>query len=603
MIVFGILTAAASSLWLWPLARRALRPARDLPYFEALALVVGVGLSLGGLSWLMMWLGLLPGAWLRPPFVLAIPWIGLALSVWIKRRRFVFAVRQCSRESIAAHRSLAAPLPFWLAVVCAGALAVIAINLISYPFYTYDVLSRYAPNARQLFTAGYIPSTLTGYPLGVPMLYALGFMAAGSVNDHVAGALSAVLVGGMLGVVWLAARMMFSRRAAWAAAILTLSSSVFVNWSTSAYIDIPDGFYHGLTFALALLWLRRGGLRYALLAGAFAGLALWVKQSSLVLIPALAVAPLLRLRWPPVWREAGRELLLGLAALSVLLLLAGPWYLRSYFLAGAGGVLPGPSTYDELFINRSLAALIDFWARRADWGLPFALLTLAGGALWLAALVHPPVSGLADSHSNIRRAILLWAAFVIPYHLIWWWQFTYQSRYLLTSLPMYAAMAGLAFERLLARLPLLTKTPSAATLALAVGLVGLGIYPRLGAVYYLAADPAQSDDVKLTRRAGDQWLLAKHVTETIPAGAKLYVMDGALAYWLYDYELRVGYPTRLDELRGYDYFVAAPWGRDVLASLGQSSAEIDQALRDPSLFTELYRSSANGQVLYRIHFR
>jgi hypothetical protein len=320
------------------------------------------------------------------------------------------------------------------------------------------------------------------------------------------------------------------------------------------------------------------------------------------LIPALAVVPLLRLRLPLSWARARREIGPGLFSGGMLLSIAAPWYFRSYLLAGPGGVVPAPSTYDALFVNRSLSALIDFWARRADWGWPFALLTIFGGALWLISFGWPRVAGQAESGADARRIILLWAAFVVPYHLIWWWQFTYQSRYLLTSLPMYAALAGFAVDWLATRVTVLRRVPAWAAVAVSAALVIGGVSSRVGAVYYLVTDPLQSDDVKLTRRATDSWLLAKYVRENAAPGSKLYVMDGSLAYWLYDYELRVGYPTALDELRGYDYYVVAPWGESVLSALGQSAQEIDPALSNPVLFTELYRSSENGQVMYSINF-
>src|SRR6185436_10366992 len=107
-------------------------------------------------------------------------------------------------------------------------------------------------------------------------------------------------------------------------------------------------------------------------------------------------------------------------------------------------VVPTPSTYDALFVNHSFEALIDFWARRAEWGLPFAIAALAGMLLWAATLIRPRLAGLDVPDADIRRTVALWAAFVIPYHLIWWWGFTYQARYLFTSLPMYAALGGFA---------------------------------------------------------------------------------------------------------------------------------------------------------------
>lgn len=612
MILLGIPTLIAACVWLWPLARRMLRGS---PCFEPLAFFSGLGLSLGLLSLSMMWIGLAPGARLTAWIVLPIPWIGLGVSAWARRdeiKDWIESRRGALRLDPGWWMS-AESVPAWLALIAAAALFAIAVNLISYPFYTTDVLVRYAPNARTLFTLARIPDSLIGYPLGVQMLYVFGFMAAGSVNDHFAGVFSAVLAIGMVGAVWAVTRLLFSNRAAWAAAVFTLGAPVFVNWSTSGYIDIPDGFYHGLTFAMAYLWLRHGETRYALLAGMFGGLALWVKHSSLVIVPAIAVVPLLRLwPWPFSFGRLRREILSGLSSLVLLALIAAPWFLRSYLLAGSGAVFPAPSTYDALFVDHSLDALIAFWYRRGEWGAPFALAVLAGVTLWAAVFVWPRLSESMECASDARRAVLLWAAFVIPYHLIWWWGFTYQARYLFTSLPMYAAVAGFVFDWIVAsafaRLRVLQgsrfKLALAALAVLAsTVLVGNSIRWRLGAVYYLATDPMRSDDVKLTRLARDSWLVSKYVRENYAPGARLYVMDGSLAYWLYDYDLTVGYPTRLNDLRGYDAYVTAAWGDDVLAALGQSAAEINQSLADPAMFAEVFNSGEGGQTIYAVHFK
>ncbi|MBM4423117.1 MAG: hypothetical protein FJ030_06940 [Chloroflexi bacterium] len=595
MILFGIPTVIAACVWLWPLARRALRGS---PCFEPLAFAVGLALSLGLLSLAMMWIGLLPGAWLRGWIVLPIPWLGLIVWAWRGRNEIAAWARR-ARNGLHWREWLRVESPpFWIGLLCAAVVAVIAVNLISYPFYTYDVLVRYAADARDVFTRARIAPALTGYPLGVHLLYAFGFMAAGAANDHVAGMMSAALIAGMVITVWVVTRLLFTTRAAWVAALLTASAPVFVNWATSGYIDIPNGFYHGVTFAMAYLWLARGEARYALLAGLLGGLALWVKHSSLVLIPALAVVPLLRL-WPLSFARARREMALGAMALSAMALAAAPWFARSYLLGAE--VFPAPSTYDALFVDHSLNALIAFWYRRGEWGVPFAATVLAGMLLWAAAFVWPRLAGLSDSEGDVRRAILLWAAFVIPYHLIWWWGFTYQARYLFISLPMYAAVAGFAVDGAADRIPMLARTPAAATVIVAAALIGSAIRPRLGAVYYLLTDPLRSDDVKLTRLAKDSWLTAKYVREKIPPGEKLYVMDGSLAYWLYDYELTAGYPTRLNDLRGYDYYIVAPWGESVLSALGASADEINQSLDDPTLFVELYRSSDEGQTIYAVN--
>jgi hypothetical protein len=266
-------------------------------------------------------------------------------------------------------------------------------------------------------------------------------------------------------------------------------------------------------------------------------------------------------------------------------------------------VFPAPSSYDELFIDRSLSAFITFWHRRDEWGLPFGLMTLFGFVLLPIPFIarwrptsnfQPPTSNLQlpREASNLQSLILL-LAFTLPYHFLWWWQFTYQARYLLVSLPMYAALAGYACDWLLDRLPF--KFPSWSAALVSLALMFYGAYPRLGAVYHLLRDPLQSDDVKLTRLARDQWLLSKKMNEIAPRGSKVMTMDGALAYWLYDYQLDQGYPSRFDELRVYDYYITAPWGGVVHNALGRSD-DLALLLNDARYFAKLYDGGENWAI-------
>ena len=587
--MIGLLFVAAGALWLWLPTRRLLNGS---PHFAPLTFFSGLGLSLGAISILMMWIGLAPTPLLTAPIILSIPIIGVAASLPQTLRVF---------KTLRVSLSLISPLSLksFLLIVCLITTLIIAINTISYPFYRYDTITRFAPNARTLLTLARIPESLTGYPLGMQMLYAFGFMAAGGVNDHFAGIFVALTALGMIGCVYLSTRLIFSERAAWCATILAISSPVFVDWATSGYVDVPEGFYHGLTFIFALLWLQRGETRYAILAGVMAGFALWIKQSSLVLLPALAVVPLLRLF---TTRDFKKEFLLGVSALLPLIIIGIPWYARSYFMGQT--ILPAPSSYDELFIDRSLSAFITFWHRRDEWGLPFGLMTLFGVVLlpfvfisrWRTfSNLQLPTSDLQPPTSNLYSLILL-LAFTVPYHFLWWWQFTYQARYLLVSLPMYAALAGFACDWFLDRLPF--KFPSWSVALVSLALMFYGAYPRLGAVYHLVRDPLQNDDVKLTRLARDQWLLSKKMNEIAPRGSKVMTMDGALAYWLYDYQLDQGYPTRFDELRVYDYYITAPWGGVVHNALGRSD-DLALLLNDARYFAKLYDGGENWAI-YKI---
>ncbi len=583
--MFRFLLAALSILisfvCLWPLTRRAFNDGH-LAYAGVLATTFG--LSTGMLSLYMLALGLLPGAWLRPALVLPLPWLLLGFGIW----------RAKNTPSLNGSRSRQV-LIFWLTLICVAGFIVIVVNTVSYPFYRYDVLARFAPNARLLFDNSSVPNTLIGYPLATQLLYAFTFMAYGAVNDHLAGLVVAAFSGAMLLTTFAVGRVAYSQRTGWTAVLLLLSSRLFVDWSTSGYVDVPVGVYHGLTFLCAFIWLQRGERRWALWSGVMAGLALWTKQSALVLIPALAVVPLLRMH---SHRNMYVELGNGLMALGATLLLAGSWYLRSLLLGGPAAVLPAPGAYDAQFTDRSLGALITFVTAYMEWGPWMSAATVLGITLWSTHFWKPDIDNTSHHHIDRRQRAWLLAAFVIPYHLIWWQGFSYQTRYLLASAPLYAVIAGHCIDWLLGRVPALARTPKWVVLAAAGGMVLTGMSSRLGAVYHLAAQPLQSDDAKLSRLSGESWSLAKHIRATIEKGASIYAMDGALAYWLHEYDFRQGYPFMLADLKDIDYFVTAANGESVYRFYDAHDNEVLRALGDAETLPEIYRHNESVSIYH-----
>ena len=577
--LLAALSILVSLICLWPLTRRTLKGGQ-MEFTGVLAITLG--LSTGTLSLYMLALGLLPGAWLRPELVLPLPWLLFGFGIW----------RAKSTPSLSGTRQA---LIFWLTLICVAGFVVIAVNTVSYPFYRYDVLARFAPNARLLFEMRSVPTTLIGYPIAVQLLYALAFMAYGSVNDHLAGLVVAAFSGAMLLTTFSVGRIAFSKRTGWAAVFLLLSSRLFVDWSTSGYVDVPLGVYHGLTFLCAFIWLQSGDRRWALSAGVMTGLALWTKQSALVLFPALAVVPLLRIRSQ---RNILLELTNGLIALGTALLLAGPWYLRNLLLGGPEAVLPAPGAYDAQRIDQSFSALTTFISASAEWGPWLSFAAVLGIVLWATHFWKPALDDSSHNHLDRRHRAWLLAAFIIPYHLIWWQGFSYDTRYLLASAPLYAVLAGHAVDWLLSRVPALVRVPNWAVLVAAGGMVLTGTSSRMGAVYHLIIHPLQSDDAKLSRLSGESWSLAKHIRATIEPGASIYAMDGALAYWLHEYDFRQGYPMVLADLKDIDYVITADSGESVYDFYDAGNNEVLRALGDVEILPEFYRHNETVAVYH-----
>ena len=66
-------------------------------------------------------------------------------------------------------------------------------------------------------------------------------------------------------------------------------------------------------------------------------------------------------------------------------------------------------------------------------------------------------------------------------------------------------------------------------------------------------------------------------------------MDGALAYWLHDYEFKQGYPFVLDDLRGYEYLVTSPTADLVYEFYDTTNNEIISSLGDIDILPLFYQ--------------
>ena len=181
--LLAIPTVLVGLFFLWPILSRILSP---ISIGRSGVLAATFGLSTGTLSLYMLMLGLLPGEQLQSNFVIPVPWIVLITGLII------------TKTSIFLPRIKLNTFTFWLSIICISGFVIILINAFLYPFYRYDVLARFAPNARLLFEISEIPNSLTGYPLAIQMLYCFAFMSINAVNDHLAGLVVAGYSGAMI---------------------------------------------------------------------------------------------------------------------------------------------------------------------------------------------------------------------------------------------------------------------------------------------------------------------------------------------------------------------------------------------------------------------
>ncbi|HET91549.1 MAG TPA: hypothetical protein ENN99_12555 [Chloroflexi bacterium] len=144
------------------------------------------------------------------------------------------------------------------------------------------------------------------------------------------------------------------RRAAWWTGLLTLFSGFFFPFWT-----LPETFAPFALFGGGALWLagrgdREDGVSRYVLTGALVGLAHLTRADGVVLLPVVALAPLLRSR---AWSAAERlRFVVGCWALLVggYLVVMTPWFVRNGLVAGQPLPSAGAQTlwlrdYDDLF--------------------------------------------------------------------------------------------------------------------------------------------------------------------------------------------------------------------------------------------------------------
>lgn len=578
----------ACLIWL-PWVER-LRPDSDSGEWRVMRWPLAVGLGLGALT---LWL-IAIGFWrlntwvaLALPAVLLFAWL---LSLWSKpgtRRRgynkaSVFSVMNYSLSALRRGEATA-----WVIAAGLVTLVVVAAQSTYYPFIGEDEISRYAYYARLMFVRGQVTSAVRGYPMYLPAAYAFVFLVTGQLAEQLArlipAALSAmtVLATGALAWRW------YGSRGGWAAAFALIVTPLYVHWSPDGYVDIASALYFVLCAYAADVWLATRKMKWAALAGALAGLTLWTKQAGFAALACLGAM----VAWSLIreWINGERDrivpaILAGLLVVVAAFLCGGWWYVRNAIYEGWGGAVPGPGQFYYQLANRDWTYLIPFVGNFRSFGVAASLLYLAG-LLWGAA--------------RPQRAAwpLVWSA---PYTLLWWWFFSYDSRFILTVLPFYATMFGglLSEVRWQATGPWRWGVVAAIGLAVSTSIVSA----RLGGLRQWLVAPTATYAERLYRAKGDMYRVVEFLRDEIPASSRVVSMDGRLRYYLIDRDMDVLYPTRLSDLAAYDYFVVGYWWASAYAGFGAADSEVAQelSLSHPTRLEVVYTGPEDSLTIYHL---
>jgi hypothetical protein len=314
---------------------------------------------------------------------------------------------------------------------------------------------------RQTLGIGYPGVTVAGWAAPVVSL------AGTELGAYTAGRMATALLNGiLLLLIYRLAGSLLGRRPALIGVVLLAFDPYSLAYSRLLQVDAPLGFLMTLTGLSFLLWLQQDRIRWSILSGVFAGLALLTKSTALLLGPmlgaillgwALASKPSVERRWWPA-KIKGGLLMVVITGFVFWSLWPAMWVdpvgtlgltfgkLFSDQEAGTGNLGmfwmgrfvedPGPLFYVVAFILKATPWLVV--------GLALSLMyCLVRSPYSVSTTYHPP----RITHHVLRFTLSLWL-FSLTYLLFMTIASKKSVRYLLPAFPVFYLLAGLAYDQL-----------------------------------------------------------------------------------------------------------------------------------------------------------
>jgi hypothetical protein len=575
-LLFGLAFAYPWALILLPAGRRS---------WLALALTT-LALSLGALTLWMMALALLDAL----TFGAVIAGVALAFGatmLWILGTQTPYPKEPApplTRRIGAAARER--PLFAGAVIVTLGIAALIALNALYWPFNDSDAVAIYAEQSRVITRTGEFPSgegLYEAYPMLLPLSYTYSYMLAGEIDEYLARVVVAALALGTIGAAFELGRALYDEATALSAATLLALTPTFARWASSGYADIPAAFFATMALLFAARLARSGDARDALLLGIMAGLSAWTKNSALPLVGSLAV-------WLITWQRSSHAVDASIAptkppqralvriALAGMAVTAGPWYLRNLLLFGH--VVPRTVWTEQA--ERTLTNLVPFLTHPDHFSAPGIVFTLG-----IALAVYEAWRGGDQAREGAR--LLLIAA--LPLAAAWWWMASYDTRFLLVILPIFAVMGG----RLLVRAWQRIGSPRrvAYQVALLAVIVALALPSARKAVIFkgdMARDPFMGDVKRHRISVGPVYDVARYLN-ALPAEGRILSDTTFLPFYVNregKVEVIVGGLPQRDTLAEYDFLVTSK-GRRLPRAVQPEDVEQLIDLGGARVYRVLYR--------------
>ncbi len=500
---------------------------------------------------------------------------------------FAVEVRRFER-----HRTLRMPAsPFeWACLLCLLlVLLVVGGHVTYYPFIGDDTLNRYALTAQEMLELGRLNGyNADGYPAWLPTSFAAILQFDVLFEEQLAKLIPFLYAVLSVTMTFALATRWFGRQAAWLTVLVLATTPLYIKWSGFAYLDIPTALYFLIAAYSIDMWVEKQRWGWAALAGIVTGLAMWIKQSGLAILPSLAVIMLWQLiirfdrKQPRITMHIIAD---GILLLVMSIVFGGWWYVRNAIIFGSWqeALATPPAFYTEQ-AARTFIQLIPFVSNYADFGTLSAAIYLIGcaGIIWLW---------------RQQKIVIVWL-WIVPFLLLWWLNFSYDARFLVTVLPFYAMLSGAAISHLIGDRKWST-TLQAGVIVSVLALTLLGIYEaRLGGLVQWVRQPTATYAERLTRAKTDLYPTVEYL-QSLPGSPRIFSTDGRLEYYLGDEAFDYYYLESHADLAEYDYVVIGSWIARLYRDLGRDDLLATQ-LQDRTLFGDPWYAPEGGLAVYPV---
>ncbi len=580
--LIGLVALLAASFWLWPFLRGE-------PELESIRWPLAYGLSIGAMTLAMAIIGLLPGQWLNAITV----WGLVAAATAVGGFPLLRSVRlsKLPRPGDVWQSLRSGSLRHWTILSLTGVFFVILAFATYYPFIGEDEIIRYAFFAKRIWLDEALRSNTRGYPMLMSLAYALTFFAGGAIFDQLAKLTPVLFALLTLPATFALAARWGNRRAGWAAAVTLAATPLFVNWSPFGYVDIPAALYLVLSAYAADVWLEKRGWRWAALAGALAGLGLWTKQSDFVALLALGFVfafAIVRDWLKANRRGAWQAILAGLVTLAFAFAAGGWWYVRNAVYDGWQNAVPGPGQFYEGLAAPGWANAVPFVGHLPDFGYVTGLLYTVAIAVMLVRLIR----------RNAPTGYVWLLVWSIPYFILWFLYFAYDTRFLLTVLPFFAVLIGVELSKL--KIEIERPLFRWALLAGVAAVCALGTVERVGGVYHWLINASKTNEQRLAYAKPDLAETVAFLRDHTEPSAEVIVMDGRLLYYFMDRPYTESYPQTAAAARESDYVVVRATAQYAIYPRLWPFSDLFASLQDPAQFEPVFISSNDNLVVYRV---